>query len=139
MNGISTDNSRRFDSVIRPHFDALYRAAMRLTRRREDAEDLVQDVLLRAFPALGQLETLDSPRGWLLRVQYRIFVDGYRRRHRSPVVALPEGADSDGADDQISRLLFRHTHSPLQSLGPRAFSLYDLLRHAPRQTDRSGP
>ncbi len=96
MNGSSTDNARRFDEVIRPHFDALYRAAMRLTRRREDAEDLVQEVLLRAFPALGQLATLESPRGWLLRVQYRIFVDGYRRRNRSPVIAHPEGAASDG-------------------------------------------
>lgn len=98
MNGSPTDNARRFDEVIRPHFDALYRAAMRLTRRREDAEDLVQEVLLRAFPALGQLETLESPRGWLLRVQYRIFVDGYRRRQRSPVVGLPEGADTEGID-----------------------------------------
>jgi RNA polymerase sigma-70 factor (ECF subfamily) len=81
---------------LRPHFDALYRAAMRLTRRRADAEDLVQEVLLRAFPALAQLESLESPRGWLLRVQYRVFVDGYRRRSRSPVVALPAGADADG-------------------------------------------
>jgi RNA polymerase sigma-70 factor (ECF subfamily) len=96
MNGSSTDSTRRFDAVIRPHFDALHRAAMRLTRRREDAEDLVQEVLLRAFPALDQLAALESPRGWLLRVQYRIFVDGYRRRNRSPVVALPEGADADG-------------------------------------------
>jgi RNA polymerase sigma-70 factor (ECF subfamily) len=95
MNGSSTDSSRRFDEVLRPHFDALYRAAMRLTRRREDAEDLVQEVLLRAFPALAQLEVLDSPRGWLLRVQYRVFVDGYRRRNRSPVVALPEASDTE--------------------------------------------
>jgi RNA polymerase sigma-70 factor (ECF subfamily) len=95
MNGPSPDNSQRFDAVIRPHFEALYRAAFRLTRRREDAEDLVQDVLLRAFPALDQIETLDSPCAWLLRVQYRIFVDGHRRRGRSPVVVLAEGADTD--------------------------------------------
>jgi RNA polymerase sigma factor (sigma-70 family) len=85
----------RFEAVVRPHFDALYRAAMRLTRSRADAEDLVQEVCLRAFPALERLESLEYPLGWLLRVQYRIFVDGARRRVRSPFVATADPADAD--------------------------------------------
>jgi RNA polymerase sigma factor (sigma-70 family) len=85
----------RFETVVRPHFDALYRAAMRLTRSRADAEDLVQEVCLRAFPALDRLETLEYPLGWLLRVQYRVFVDTARRRTRSPFVATANAADAD--------------------------------------------
>lgn len=85
----------QFDAVVRPHFDALYRAAVRLTRSHEDAEDLVQEVVLRAFPELGRLATLDSPRAWLLRVQYRIFVDEFRRRTRSPIVEAGEAPDTD--------------------------------------------
>jgi RNA polymerase sigma-70 factor (ECF subfamily) len=88
MDEINRQQARRFDAVIRPHFDALYRAAMRLTRCREDAEDLVQEVVLRALPELTRLATLDSPRAWLLRVQYRLFVDGARRRSRSPIEAF---------------------------------------------------
>lgn len=88
---------RQFEAVVRPHFDALYRAAMRLTRSREDAEDLVQEVSLRAFPELDRLETLESPRGWLLRVQYRLFVDEFRRRTRSPVSAETGEASVDRA------------------------------------------
>lgn len=85
----------QFDAVVRPHFAALYRAAMRLTHSREDAEDLLQEVSLRAYPELDRLEKLESPRGWLLRVQYRIFVDEFRRRTRSPFAAGREAADAD--------------------------------------------
>jgi RNA polymerase sigma factor (sigma-70 family) len=96
MNEPTEDRARRFDAILRPHFEALYRAGLRLARRREDAEDLVQEVAVRAFPELERLETLDNPRSWLLRVQYRIFVDGHRRRGRSPFVTLAEPADVDG-------------------------------------------
>jgi RNA polymerase sigma-70 factor (ECF subfamily) len=95
MNEPTQDRARRFDAILRPHFDALYRAAFRLARRREDAEDLVQEVAVRAWPELERLESLDNPRSWLLRVQYRIFVDEFRRRGRSPFVALAAAADPD--------------------------------------------
>jgi RNA polymerase sigma factor (sigma-70 family) len=106
--------ARRFEMVIRPHFEALYRAAMRLTRSREDAEDLVQEVVLRALPEIGHLETLESPRGWLLRVQYRIFVDSIRRRARSPLVDACSAVESGepasgdpGPEDLTEALLAR--------------------------------
>jgi RNA polymerase sigma-70 factor (ECF subfamily) len=86
-----------FQNIVGPHFDALYRAAHRLTGRRCDAEDLVQDVCLRAFVAIGELEALESPRGWLLKVQYRLFVDGTRRARRTP---LEPAADVDAFDSQ---------------------------------------
>jgi RNA polymerase sigma-70 factor (ECF subfamily) len=100
MNDPSHDRARRFDALLKPHFDALYRAAFRLARGREDAEDLVQEVAVRAYGELERLELLDNPRGWLLRVQYRIFVDGYRHRRRSPVVAGARAdADAVGSDE----------------------------------------
>jgi RNA polymerase sigma-70 factor (ECF subfamily) len=74
---------RQFEALVGPHFEALHRAALRLTRRRQDAEDLVQEVCLRAYRELAKLEALDSVRAWLLRVQYRIFVDGVRKRVRA--------------------------------------------------------
>jgi RNA polymerase sigma-70 factor (ECF subfamily) len=82
-----------FEQLVRPHFDALYRAAFRLARNREDAEDLVQESCLRAFSHLVDLERSVSPRAWLLRIQYRLFVDAHRRRRRSPV------ANADGRGD----------------------------------------
>jgi RNA polymerase sigma factor (sigma-70 family) len=75
---------QEFEALVAPHFEALYEAAYRLTRRAHDAEDLVQEVCLRAYLKLDDIKTLEYVRGWLLRVQYRLFVDGDRRRRRSP-------------------------------------------------------
>ena len=54
-----------FARLIAPHADALFRAAYRLTGNRADAEDLVQDVCVRAFANLPTLETLERPKAWL--------------------------------------------------------------------------
>ncbi|HZF30098.1 MAG TPA: RNA polymerase sigma factor [Gammaproteobacteria bacterium] len=93
------DLERRFQALVSPHFEVLHRAAFRLTRRHHDAEDLVQEVCLRACRELGKLEALESVRGWLLRVQYRIFVDGVRKRVRS---AVDPAADGDLTDSLAS-------------------------------------
>lgn len=89
-----------FTAVIAPHLEALYRAAYRLTGQRPDAEDLVQDVCVRAYAHLGELKALEQPRSWLLRIEYRLFVDGVRRRKRSPLRATAEdlGALTPGDD-----------------------------------------
>jgi len=91
---------QQFEALVAPHFDALYRAAFRLTRSRDDAEDLVQEVCLKALRDLSTLAGLESAAGWLMRVQYRIFIDGDRRRRRSPV-SFSEAA-SDLAERRVS-------------------------------------
>ena len=85
---------RRFERLIRPHYDVLYRTAWRWTRSVEDAEDLVQEVCARAWPRLEELERLERPGSWLIRVMYRIFVDLTRRHDRARVVPL-DGAVAD--------------------------------------------
>src|SRR5438045_7705830 len=74
-----------FARLIAPHADALFRAAYRLTGNRADAEDLVQDVCVRAYANLVTLAKLERPKAWLMKIQYRAFVDGARRRGRSPL------------------------------------------------------
>jgi RNA polymerase sigma-70 factor (ECF subfamily) len=80
----------RFAALIQLHYQVLYRAAYRLTRSEVDAEDLVQEVCLRAYPRLDEVERLEHPRGWLLRVLYRLFVDLRRRYERKNVRAIDE-------------------------------------------------
>jgi RNA polymerase sigma factor (sigma-70 family) len=86
-----------FARLIAPHAEALFRAAYRLTCNRADAEDLVQDVCVRAFANLRTLEALERPKSWLLKIQYRVFVDGARRRGRSPLRATGEDLDASHA------------------------------------------
>ncbi len=83
-----------FARLIAPHLDALFRAAYRLTGNRADAEDLVQDVCVRAYANLEALEKLERPKAWLMKIQYRVFVDGARRRCRSPLRATADDLDA---------------------------------------------
>ena len=81
---------------MRPQFDAVYAAARRITVSASDAEDLVQEVSLKAFLKLDELERMEYPRAWLLRVLYNEFIDGERARQRSPVSL----AESSGSTDE---------------------------------------
>jgi RNA polymerase sigma-70 factor (ECF subfamily) len=87
---------QRFATLVQPHFAALYRAAMRLTRRRADAEDLVQEVCLRACSRLDDLGAVTNARAWLMRALYHLFIDAARRKRRQSSVSLP-GDDAAGA------------------------------------------
>jgi len=87
-----------FAALIAPHLTALFRAAYRLTSNRPDAEDLVQDVCVRAHAHVASLKSAAQPKAWLLKVQYRTFVDGIRRRRRSPL-ATGEDFDATRASD----------------------------------------
>jgi RNA polymerase sigma-70 factor (ECF subfamily) len=84
-----------FTAWLEPHLGSLYRAARRLTGSRQDAEDLFQDVCLRAYAERQALGTIDQPLRWLLKVQYRIFIDDTRRRRRSPLRPLQTALDAD--------------------------------------------
>ena len=88
----------RFARLIRHHYRALYGAAYRLTRSAPDAEDLVQEVCLRAYPRLTEVEQLEQPRGWLLRVLYRLFVDLRRRYERNNVRAIADDEEFVSGD-----------------------------------------
>lgn len=92
----------RFETLVRPHFDALYAAARRLAVSPHDAQDLVQDVCLKAFTRLAELERIEFRRAWLLKVLYHEFVDSDRRNKRSPVSLAPTGAETDEPDSDDS-------------------------------------
>lgn len=72
-----------FTALVRPHLERLYRLAYRLTQHREDAQDLVQDVLLKVHPQADKMADIDSVAAWLNRVLYNQFVDNRRRYARS--------------------------------------------------------
>ena len=83
----------RFAQLIRQHYRALYGAAYRLTRSAADAEDLVQEVCVRAYPRIGEIERLEQPRGWLMRVLFRLFIDLRRRYERKHVRAIDDNEE----------------------------------------------
>ena len=87
----SEANKQTFETLVRPHFDRLYRLAFRLTGRRAEAEDLFQDLLIKAFGKLDNLVAIDEPGPWLCRVMYNLFIDQQRRFARRRVHTVEEG------------------------------------------------
>ena len=77
-----------FEMLLRPHFLHLYRIAYRFTGDCTDAEDLVQDVLLKIYPRRKELFTVDKLQAWLTRVLYHTFIDQKRKFNRSPFSLL---------------------------------------------------
>jgi len=113
----------RFASLVQPHFDALYGAASRVAATPEDAEDLVQEVCVKAFIRLADLESMAHRRAWLLRVLYNVFIDGVRRSKRSPVDLAGNSHPVEDMDLADTRHLQPDTETE------RLISL-DLLRNA---------
>jgi RNA polymerase sigma-70 factor (ECF subfamily) len=97
-----TTTHPEFRDLVAPHLGALYRSAYRLAGNRSDAEDIVQEVCMRAYTHLAALRRLEQPKSWLLKIAYRVFVDGVRRRARSPVRASSEDFDATRSSDEPS-------------------------------------
>ena len=85
------DSKRKlFEQEALPHLDAVYAVALRLVRNRDDADDLVQETVLRAFKFFHQFSPGTNCRAWLLTILYNAFRNGYRRSSREPVAANTE-------------------------------------------------
>ncbi len=87
----SETNKHAFETLVRPHFDRLYRLAFRLTGRKAEAEDLFQELLIKAFGKLDDLVAIDEPGSWLSRVMYNLFIDERRRFARRRMHTVEEG------------------------------------------------
>ena len=81
---------------MRPQVEFLHRLAWRFTGSTADAEDLVQEVLLKLYPRTEQLAAIERLRPWLAKVLYRQTVDFVRQRARSPVSGSAEDEQNGG-------------------------------------------
>lgn len=74
----------RFEKEALPHTDALLRTALRLTRNRADAEDLVSETMLKAFRFYDRFEQGSHIRAWLFKIMINLHINRYRKQTRSP-------------------------------------------------------
>lgn len=85
-----TELERLFHEEAMPHADALFGAAMRLTRSQRDAEDLVQDTLLKAYTNFSRYKPGTNCKAWLFKIQTNTFINRYRKRQRERVFLIDE-------------------------------------------------
>lgn len=74
----------RFEDDALQHVDALYRTALRMTRNPADAEDLVQDALIRAYRFYDRYEPGTNFRAWLFKILTNTYINRFRRQRARP-------------------------------------------------------
>lgn len=95
---------RSFDDEALPHLDALYRVALRLTADPTQAEDLVQDTMLKAYRSWRQYRPGTNAKGWLLTILRNTFINDYRRRKHEPIAMDLEAVEPHIIDRSIQEV-----------------------------------
>jgi RNA polymerase sigma-70 factor (ECF subfamily) len=78
------DPSARFVRDVLPLVDQLYRAARRYTRSTADAEDLVQETMVKAYAGFHTFTVGTNIRAWLFRILTNTWITSYRTAQRRP-------------------------------------------------------
>jgi RNA polymerase sigma-70 factor, ECF subfamily len=81
---MSERDRERFKADALPLLDSLYAGALRMTRNPADAEDLVQETMLRAYRAFDRFEEGTNLKAWLFRILTNAYINVYRKRQREP-------------------------------------------------------
>jgi RNA polymerase sigma factor (sigma-70 family) len=91
----------RFEAQVLPHLDAAYRLAMGLTRLAADAEDLVQEAVVRAYRGFDALRANEA-RPWLLTIVRNCYLTARSQQQRRVFVPLPDDEEGDTGEAPIA-------------------------------------
>jgi RNA polymerase sigma-70 factor (ECF subfamily) len=81
---LTNEDKHRFEEEALPLLDSLYAGALRMTRNPADAEDLVQDTMVRAYRAFNRFEPGTNLKAWLFRIMTNAYINTYRKKQREP-------------------------------------------------------
>ena len=73
-----------FMADVDQYLNSLYSTALRLTKKPADAQDLVQETLLKAYKAYGKFEAGTNLKAWLFRILTNSYINIYRYKSRRP-------------------------------------------------------
>lgn len=96
-----------FERYVLPEIEVLLRVARSMTRNHAEAEDLVQDTLIRAYRGIGRFDGR-HPRAWLLTILRNTHINRNRRRRPDLLrdqEATFERLESDSATDRADVLV----------------------------------
>ncbi len=115
---------REFEREALPHLGALYGTALRLTRNERDAEDLVQDALLRGYQYFSRFIPGTNCKAWLFKILTNLFINRYHANKRdqqflSSVTAL---ADDVATRDIVSHEVGHAARDPESAVASRMLS-----------------
>lgn len=111
-------STARFQAQVEPYLMPLWQAAYHFTGHREDAEDLLQELLARLYPQREKLTAVEELRPWLLRSLYHLFIDRRRQWLRNVLSSSDTGTGGEGVLEAV----------PSEASGPEDAATADNLR-----------
>ncbi len=132
--GSKAEDAAAFQKYVTPEFDLLYRTAWSLTRNNTDAQDLVQDTLLRAFRSIDRFDGR-YPRAWLLTIMRNANINRARKKKPDllddPDAAFERSADfADNEDPEslvVSPVFDAAVQQALDALPPNFRQVVELV------------
>lgn len=91
-----------FEREAMVHVEALYRTALRMTKNASDAEDLVQETLLKAYRSFDRFETGTNAKAWLFRIMTNTFINTYRAKQKESTSVSFDEVDDGYLHSQIT-------------------------------------
>jgi RNA polymerase sigma-70 factor (ECF subfamily) len=141
---VLSGRSEAFEPLVTPYRQSLLALAYRLTRNWEDAKEVAQDALLRAFKHLHRYDTSRSFRNWLFQIAANQARDRIRRGHKDAEAVNAAGRVLPAGDDPEAGRRAKEFRSDLEKclsvLGPRereVFVLRDLEELNIKETARA--
>jgi RNA polymerase sigma-70 factor, ECF subfamily len=118
---LTEDDRRRFQQEALPLLDSLYAGALRMTRNPADAEDLVQETMLRAYRSFDRFEPGTNLKAWLFRILTNAYINVYRKRQREPQKVSQEDVEDFDLYQELK------DHDPQFSETPESIVLGNLV------------
>lgn len=87
-----------FERQVEKILPSVFGTALRLTRSREDAEDLAQEAIVRAYEAFDRFDGTNF-KAWMLRIVTNLYINRYRQRQRGPQLG---SLDEEGAAEPVA-------------------------------------
>jgi RNA polymerase sigma-70 factor, ECF subfamily len=116
---VDAELSARFEREVVPLRDLLYRQAFRMSHNHADAEDLVQETVMKAYSHFDSFRSDTNLKAWLLRILTNTYINGYRKKRRQPVQYSAENL----TDQYLTEASARSAASELRSAEDHALDL----------------
>jgi RNA polymerase sigma-70 factor (ECF subfamily) len=116
---VDAEVTARFEREVVPLRDLLYRHAFRMSHNHADAEDLVQETVMKAYTHFDSFRSGTNLNAWLLRILTNTYINGYRQKRRRPVQYSTEHLP----DQYLTEASARSAASALRSAEDHALDL----------------
>jgi RNA polymerase sigma-70 factor, ECF subfamily len=110
------EKAARFEREVMPHREPLYLHALRMCHNHADAEDLVQDTMVKAYSNFDSFLPGSNFKAWLNRIQTNTYINTYRRRGRRPVQYSTDTITDQELAGQAQRTSTQHVSAEDQAL-----------------------